>query len=54
MQVKVSFDTREEAVAFAEKRGIMYELEDRPPEEERRGLSYSDNFKPGRVGMWTH
>ena len=54
MQVKVSFDTREEAVAFAEKRGIMFDIEDRPPEEERRGLSYSDNFKPGRVGLWTH
>jgi hypothetical protein len=54
MQVKVPFDTREEAVAFAERRGIAFEIEDRPPEEERRGLSYSDNFKPGRLGQWTH
>ena len=53
-QVKVSFDTREEAVAFTEKRGIPFEIEDSPPEEERRGLSYSDNFKSGRIGQWTH
>ena len=54
MQVKVTFDTREEAIAFAEKRGIAYEVEDRPPEAVRRGLSYSDNFKSTRVGQWTH
>ena len=54
MQVKVTFDTREEAIAFAEKRGITYEVEDRPVEQERRGLSYSDNFKSSRVGQWTH
>ena len=54
MQVKLSFDTREEAVAYAEKRGLAYEVEDHPPETERRGLSYSDNFKSTRVGQWTH
>ena len=54
MQVKVSFDTREEAMAYAEKRGITYEVEEPPPDFERRGLSYSDNFKSSRVGQWTH
>ena len=54
MQVKVAFDTREEAFAFAEKRGIAFEVEDRLPEQPRRGLSYSDNFKSTRVGQWTH
>ncbi len=53
-QVKVPFDTREEAVAFAEKRGIAYDVEDSPPERERRGLSYSDNFKSSRLTPWTH
>ena len=53
-QVKVAFDTREEAIAFAEKRGIAFEVEDHPPEQVRRGLSYSDNFKSSRVGQWTH
>jgi hypothetical protein len=53
-QVKVPFDTREEAVAFAQKLGIPYEVEEPSPERERRGLSYSDNFKSSRVGQWTH
>lgn len=53
-QVKVSFDTREEAIAFAEKRGIAYEVEEPAPEQVRRGLSYSDNFKSTRIGPWTH
>ncbi len=53
-QVKISFDTKEEAVAFAEKLGIAYRVEEPAPEKERRGLSYSDNFKSNRVGMWTH
>ena len=54
MQVKMAFDTREEAIAFAERRGIAYEVEDHPPEQVRQGLSYSDNFRSTRVGQWTH
>ncbi len=53
-QVKMPFDTREEAIAFAEKRGISYDVEDHPPERVRRGLSYSDNFKSSRLTPWTH
>ncbi len=53
-QVKVAFETREEAIAFAQKRGIAFEVEDHPPEQVRRGLSYSDNFSATRVGQWTH
>ena len=53
-QVKVTFDTREEAVAFAEKRGIDFEVEEPAPDPVRRGLSYSDNFKSTRLGQWTH
>ena len=45
-QVRLSFDTKEEAVAFAEKHGIAYRVEEPAPDQERRGLSYSDNFKP--------
>jgi hypothetical protein len=52
--IKVAFDTREEAIAFAEKRGIAYEVEEAAPDQVRRGLSYSDNFKSNRIGQWTH
>ncbi len=53
-QVRLSFETREEAIAFAEKRGIAYRVEEPLPTAERRGLSYSDNFKTSRQGQWTH
>ena len=53
-QVRIAFDTMEEAVAFAEKLGVVYAVEEPAPARERRGLSYSDNFKTSRVGQWTH
>ena len=53
-QVRLPFDTKEEAVAFADKLGIEYRVDEPKPDAERRGLSYSDNFKSTRTGMWTH
>ena len=53
-QVKLSFDTKEEAIAFVDKLGIAYRIDEPRPDAERRGLSYSDNFKSTRTGMWTH
>ena len=53
-QVKISFDTKEEAVAYAEKQGLAYRVEEPPPGSDRQGLSYSDNFKSTRLGQWTH
>ncbi len=53
-QIRIPFDTKEEAVAFAEKLGIEYKVEEPAPDKQRRGLSYSDNFKSSRVGAWTH
>ena len=52
-QLKLRFDTREEAVAYAERHDIPYQVFE-PKEPERRKISYSDNFKWGRVGQWTH
>jgi hypothetical protein len=53
-QVCIPFDTKDEAIAFARKLGIEFRVEEPTPDRERRGLSYSDNFKPTRTGMWTH
>ena len=53
-QVKLSFDTKEEAVAYVERLGVAYRLDEPKPDSVRRGLSYSDNFKTTRTGMWTH
>jgi hypothetical protein len=52
-QLRLWFDTKEEAVAYAEREGIAYRVEE-PKEVKRRALSYSDNFKFNRVGPWTH
>lgn len=53
-QVKLEFDTREDAVAYAQREGITYRVEEPAKETVRRGLSYSDNFKFNRTAPWTH
>jgi len=52
-QVKLSFDTKEEAVAYAERNGIPYTL-DEPKKRKLIKKSYADNFKFGRTDAWTH
>ena len=52
-QVNLLFDTKEEAVAYAEKHGLVYELE-LPHDRKFRPKAYADNFKYGRIDNWTH
>ncbi len=52
-QVRLWFGTQEEAIAYAEKNGIPFLLEE-PKPVTRKILSYSDNFKATRLGQWTH
>jgi hypothetical protein len=52
-QVKLHFDTREEAAAYAQKHGIPFEV--LPDREPRRIIkAYADNFAFGRKQPWTH
>ena len=52
-QVQMSFDTKEEAIAYAERNGIPYTVQE--PEPRKPVVkSYADNFKYGRIGIWTH
>ena len=53
-QIRIPFETKEEAIAFVDKLGIAYRVEEPKPDAPRRGLSYSDNFKSTRTGAWTH
>ncbi len=53
-QVRIPFDTKDEAIAFAQKLGVAFRVEEPSPDRERRGLSYSDNFKQNRTDLWTH
>jgi hypothetical protein len=52
-QVKLTFDTKEEAVAYCEHHGIAYQLFESEPVK-RRIMSYSDNFAFNRRDPWTH
>jgi hypothetical protein len=52
-QIRLDFDTKEEAIAYAERNGIVYNVEE-PKATTPRTISYSDNFRPGRIGQWTH
>lgn len=52
-QVKLRFPTREEAIAYAEREGIAYEVLE-SHERERKRASYSDNFRFDRIQPWTH
>lgn len=52
-QVSLTFDTREEAIAYAERHGIPYDVEE-PGQRLRVPKSYADNFKYTRRTNWTH
>ena len=52
-QLKLSFDTRELAVAYAERNSLAYVVATEPAVRSHK-KSYSDNFKWGRSDNWTH
>lgn len=52
-QVRLTFETKEEAIAYAERNGIAYRIEEPSPRKLSK-KSYADNFKFGRIGSWTH
>ena len=47
-QLRLRFATREEAIAYAEKRAIPYKI-DEPEDRHVAAKSYSDNFRWDRV-----
>jgi len=52
-QVRLLFDTREEAVSYAQRHGIAFEVLS-PPDHRRTIRAYADNFAFGRKESWTH
>jgi len=52
-QVRLQFDSKEEAIAYCEREGIAYQAFDTKPVERQR-ISYSDNFAFPRREAWTH
>jgi ETC complex I subunit conserved region len=52
-QVRLRFDSKEEAIAYCEQNGIPYRVfEPNPPK--RRIMAYADNFAYTRRIPWTH
>jgi hypothetical protein len=52
-QVTLRFATKEEAVAYAERQGVPYEIE-LPHERTVKPKAYADNFRFSRIENWTH
>lgn len=52
-QLRLSFDTREDAVRYAEQHAIAFQLID-PKPAKRIIKAYADNFAFGRKVPWTH
>ncbi len=52
-QVVLRFETKEEAIAYAQKQGWMYTIAE-PKERAVRPKAYADNFAYTRIGRWTH
>ena len=52
-QTRLWFDSKQEALAYAERHGYMYVLEE-PRERKIKPKAYADNFRSDRQGRWTH
>ncbi|MFL5002697.1 MAG: ETC complex I subunit [Xanthobacteraceae bacterium] len=52
-QLRLFFDTKEEAVTYCERHGIPYQVFE-AKEPARRPMAYADNFAFTRRGLWTH
>jgi hypothetical protein len=52
-QVKLSFASKDEAVAYATREGVPFEIET-PMDRRTATKAYADNFRYDRIGRWTH
>ena len=52
-QVRLQFDTREDAIDYARRAGLDYDVE-LPQPRRIKPKAYADNFKYGRIENWTH
>lgn len=52
-QLRLQFDTKEQAIAYCEREGIPYQVFE-TEQATRRAMAYSDNFAYSRRGLWTH
>ena len=54
-QVRLRFDSREAALAYAAEKGIEADVQDPKPRRANiRARGYGENFATDRKGAWTH
>ncbi|MEQ9519779.1 MAG: ETC complex I subunit [Parvibaculum sp.] len=53
-QIVMKFETKEQAVAYAQTNGIDYQVVEPARKRKAQPKAYADNFKFGRIGQWTH
>ena len=52
-QLRLRFETKDEAIAYCERHGIAFQVSE-AHEKARRGMAYADNFAYTRRSPWTH
>jgi hypothetical protein len=52
-QIQLEFDTSDEAIAYADKSGIAYQVFE-PRRPAAKAKSYADNFRADRKIPWSH
>ena len=52
-QVRLTFESREDAVAYAQKHGLAFQVTE-PKAPKRILKAYADNFSADRKQPWTH
>jgi hypothetical protein len=52
-QVRLQFDSKDEAIAYCEREAIPYRVIE-PKQSARRTIAYADNFAYSRREGWTH
>ena len=53
-QVRLSFETRAQAIAYAEAQGLAFEAEPETASPAMKPKVYADNFRFGRHENWSH
>ena len=53
-QVRLTFPSREAAVAYATQQGVAFEVEEPTRSRPIKPKVYADNFRPNRPDNWTH
>ncbi|MHB2265623.1 ETC complex I subunit [Aliihoeflea sp. PC F10.4] len=52
-QIRLTFETKDEAIAYAMRNGIEFRIQE-PKDARRRQISYAENFRYDRKIPWTH